>query len=213
MADLAEKEALELRRSRELIAKVYADPILRPGLRKHLKDSLPELHLPDDDFDAMSAPLRLQNEALAKQIEEMSANLKQRDEAAAKREQELRDSQYADRLEAATKRFNLTDEGRQKMIDHMKATGNYTDPLGAAAYVVSQEPPTMAPGPMYGSSTINFAGVGDSSELERYKLLHSGLDGPGRYLEAEIRDAFGPNAQQYVAKEMGRTYAELAFAN
>lgn len=207
------KDEVELQRSRELIGKAWGSPELRPGLRKLLKEVMPDYQVPDDHFDVLAQPLRAQNEALAKQLEEMSVNLKQRDEAAAKREQDLRDSQYADRLEAATKRFNLTDEGRQKMIDHMKATGNYTDPLGAAAYVVSQEPPTMVPGPMYGSSTLNFAGVGDSSEMERYKLLHSGLDGPSRYLEAEIREAFGPNAKDYVAKEFNKTYAELAFAN
>lgn len=204
---------IELQRSRDLIAKAWGDPNLRPGLRKHLKDLFPERHVPDDDFDALAEPLRKQNEALAKQVGDLVDTLKKRDDDQAKREQEQRDSAYAERFEAACKRFNLTDEGRQKVVDRMKETGAYGDPVAAAAYIVSQEPPMMAPGPLYGSSTLNFAGAGEKSEQERYKLLHSGLDGPGKYLEAEIRDAFGANAKDYVAREMGRTYADLAFAS
>jgi hypothetical protein len=85
--------------------------------------------------------------------------------------------------------------------------------MGAAAFILSQEPPAIPAGPMYGSGYVNFANSAEVVDDARYRLLHSGQDGPARYLEAEIRDAFGPNAKDYVAKEMGRTYAELAFAS
>lgn len=203
---------LELQRSRDLIARAWSDPNLRPGLRKHLKETMPDFRVPDDDFEVLTAPIRQQNEALAKQVGDLVDTLKKRDEDAAKRDQESRDALYANKFEAACQRFNLTDEGRQKVIDRMKETGAYGDPLAAAAYIVSQEPPAAPNGALWGNNTLNFAGSAEKSDLERYKLLHSGLDGPGKYLEAEIRDAFGPNSKEYVAREMGKMYADLAYA-
>lgn len=202
----------ELQRSRDLIAKAWADPELRPGLRKHVKELFPDRRLPDDDFDAISAPLRQQNEALSKQIEEMRASLKKRDEDAEKREQERRDADYGRSLDVAARRFALTDEGREKMFAHMRASGNYTDPMGAAALVASETPPALPSGPLYGPNSIHFAGTGETDQ-EKYKVLLSGLRGPEEYLEREIREAFGPGAKDYVAREMGKTYAELAFAS
>lgn len=205
-------QEVELQRSRDLIARVWSDPNLRSGVRKHLKDLFPERHTPDDDFDVVAEPLRKQNEALGKKVDDLIEQLKKRDDDAAKREQDGRDALYAQKFEEACTRFSFTDAARQKMIDRMKETGSYGDPMAVAAYISSQEMPVTPPGPIYGSSTLNFAGSGEKSELERYKLLHSGLDGPAKYLEAEIRDAFGPNAKDYVAKEMGRMYADLAYA-
>lgn len=207
------REELELQRSRDLIARAWADPNLRPGLKAHVKAVMPDYRLPDDDFEVLTAPIRQQNEALAKQVGDLVDTLKKRDEAAEKREQESRDALYANKFEAACQRFNLTDEGRQKVIDRMKETGAYSDPLGAAAFIVSQEPPAVPSGSLWGNNTLNFAGSAEKSDVERYKLLHSGLDGPSRYLEAEIRDAFGPNSKEYVAREMGKMYADLAYAN
>ena len=203
---------LELQRSRDLIARAWSDPNLRPGLKAHVKAVMPDYRLPDDDFEVLTAPIRQQNEALAKQVGDLVETLKKRDEDAAKRDQEHRDAQYAERFEAACQRFNLTDEGRQKVIDRMKETGAYGDPLAAAAYIVSQEPPAAPTGALWGNNTLNFAASAEKSDTERYKLLHSGLDGPGKYLEAEIRDAFGPNSKEYVAREMGKMYADLAYA-
>lgn len=203
----------ELQQSRDLLAAVWGDPSLRAGVRKHLKDKFPDRRLPDDDFEAISAPLRADIDNLKKQNQELLDTLKKRDEDASKRETERRDLDYAASLKKAREQFALTDEGFDKMVAHMKATGNYTDPMGAAAFIVSQTPPALPPGPLYGSGYVNFAGSAEVSDNKRYKLLHSGQDGPAKYLEAEIRDAFGPNAKDYVAREMGKTYAELAFAS
>lgn len=212
MPDLT-PEQLELQRSRELLEAAWKDPALRSGLRKHIKEKFPDRHLVDDDFDAVSAPLRADIDDLKKQNQELLDTIKKRDEEREKRLTERRDAEYITNLEAARKRFALSDEGFEKMKAHMLATGNYTDAMGAAAYILSQEPPVIAPGPLYGSGYVNFANSSEVSDDARYKLLHSGQDGPAKYLEAEIRDAFGPNAKDYVAKEMGRTYAELAFAS
>lgn len=65
---------------------------------------------------------------------------------------------------------------------------------------------------LYDLEYLNFADSRTASEVDRYRLLHTGLDGPSRYLEAEVREAFGPNAEMYVATEMGSTYAKMAFS-
>jgi hypothetical protein len=201
-----------LQRSRELLAKVWGDPNLRGGVRKYVKELFPDRHLPDDDFDAIAAPLKAENVALQKKLDDFLESQKKRDEDLAKREEEANNARYAGELDAAVKRFGLTDEGRQKMIARMQETRNFTAPMDAAAYIVSQEPPVMPSGPLYGSATLDFAGGGEAAKLDEYKVLHSGLDGPSKYLEQEIRKCFGPNGKEYVAKEMGRTYADLAFA-
>ena len=203
---------VELQRSRELLAKVWGDPNLRPGVRKYIKDLFPDRHLPDDDFDAIAAPLRAENADLKKGIDELKDMLKKRDEAAEKERVERTDTLYANRLEDARRKFALTDEGYAQMKARMIETGNHTDPMAAAAYIVSQTPPVLPSGPLYGTNALDFAKT-EGSDLERYKLLHQGLDGPAKYLEAEIRDCFGPNGKDYVAREMGRAYADLAFAN
>jgi hypothetical protein len=209
----AEKKEQELVRSRALLDAAWTNPELRPGLRKLIKEKFPDHPVIDDQFDAISAPLKAQIDAQSAKIDELLGTLKQRDEDAAKREAERRDQDYEANLRAARQKFALTDEGFEQMVARMKATGNYTDPDAAAAYVVSQAPPAIPSGPMYGSGYVNFANSAEVSDDARYKLLHSGQDGPAKYLEAEIRDCFGPNGKDYVAKEMGRTYAELAFAS
>src|SRR5580698_2870540 len=127
MPDPAQDQAqrnrdLELQRSREVIAKAWGTPELRPGLRKIVKETLPDLRLPDDDFDAISAPLRAENEALKKQFSDLMASLAKRDEEAAARDKERQDADYATRLQDARNRFALSPEGFDKMVAHMKAT-------------------------------------------------------------------------------------------
>jgi hypothetical protein len=201
----------ELDRSRKLIEKAWSDPTLRPALRKHVKDLFPDRHLVDDDVEAATAPLRSDMEKIQKQNEELLAALKKRDEDDAKARKEREDATFAEKMESARREYNLTDEGFELMKKRMLDTHAF-DPQAAAAYIVSQTPPSLPAGPLYGSASLNFANSAEASDDARYKILHSGLDGPAKYLEAEIRDCFGPNGKDYVAKEMGKTYADLAFA-
>lgn len=203
----------ELEASRKLLASVYQDPNLRGGIRDHIKKHFPDRHLIDDDVEAATGPIRKELEKLQKQNEELLANFKKRDENEDKSRKEQQDADYATRLHSARRQFNLTDEGFDQMVARMKETGNYTDPMAAAAYIVSQAPPALPPGSLYGTNISTFAGHGEPAADQDYKLLHSGLDGPARYLEKHIRDAFGPNGKAYVEREMGKTYADLAFAN
>ena len=205
-------EQVELQRSRELLAAAWGDPALRAGLKKHVKEKFPDRHLPDDDFDVIAAPLKEENAKLSKKLDELLESMKKRDDAEAARVEERANLDFASKMEAARRAYNLTDEGFAAMQKRMVDEKSY-DAMAAAAYIVSQTPPAPPPGALYGSNSMTFAGHGEPSDDARYKLLHSGIDGPAKYLEAEIRDAFGPNSKDYVAKEMGRTYADLAFAN
>ena len=206
------KERAEVDRARKLVDAVYRDPNLRGGVAKHIKALYPDQHLVGDDWDAATAPVRGEVEGLKKQLENMASLLKKRDEDEAAARKERENADYTARLAAAREQFNLTDEGFKAMVGRMTETKNYTDPFSAAAYIVSQTPPAAPTGPLYGAGNLNFAGASEPSDDAEYKLLHSGLDGPSKFLEANIRRAFDPRtAKDYVAKEMGKAYADMAF--
>jgi hypothetical protein len=212
MTDASDPSAAELQRHRDFLNKVYADPSLRAGITKHLREKFPEIRLADDDIDAATAPLRADIDAIKKQNQELLDALKKRDDDAAKTVKDREDADFVSSMEAARKKYALTDEGFEQMKALMRDRKVY-DPEIAAQHLVAQTPPSLPPGPLYGSAALNFANSAEVSDDARYKMLHSGLDGPSKYLEAEIRDAFGPKAKDYVAREMGKTYAELAFAS
>lgn len=205
-------DAAELDRLRKVIQKVWRDPEIGAAVRKHAKDVVPDLPLPEDDLEPVLAPLRNENKKLADSLEKISKLLEKRDEDDAKKVTERRDADYAAMIEEAAKRFSLTGEGRDKMIERLREFPS-TDPMAAAAYVVSQNPPPPPPGPLYGSNVLNFAGSSDPGTDDLYKLLHSGPMGPEKYLEAHIQKAWDPRtSKEYVASVMGKTYADLAFA-
>jgi len=194
-------------RYQHLVNKLWDDPDLGSAVRKLAKETFPGLRTPEDQVSPILEPLRKQNSELANELkamrEERAAEKKEREDAA----KIAADEEFERKIKKARETFNLTDEGFDKMVAHMKATGNYSDPMGAAAYVVSQNPPPPPAGPMYGAGDLNFAG---SSQVdESYRLLHQS---PERFLDAEIRKAWDPRtARDYVAKEMGEQYANLAF--
>lgn len=196
-----------LDRYQKVLAKVWDDPELGPAVRKAAKEVLPNLRTPADDVSPILEPLRKQNDSLAAELKAMREEREAEKKAREERDKAAADADFERKINEARKSFNLTDEGFDKMVAHMKATGNYTDPMGAAALIVSQNPPPPPPGPMYGASDLNFAGSGQIDE--NYRLLH---ESPERYLDAEIRKAWDPRtARDYVAKEMGEQYANLAF--
>jgi hypothetical protein len=196
----------EADRYQNLVAKLWADPELGGAVRKLAKEQYPDVTLPEDSLAPILAPLQKQNQALADELkalrEDRAADRKAREDA----EKERADSDFAKRFDEAAAQYNLTDEGKAKMRERMVETKNYTDPYAAAAFILSQNPPAPPPGPMYGAADLNFAG---SSQVDpSYALLHQD---PGKYLDSEIRKAWGPNAKEYVAREMGQMYADLAF--
>jgi hypothetical protein len=122
----------------------------------------------DEQISPVIAPLREENETLKQRLAKI-----EEDRAAEKKAQTEADSEtkLKNSLESARKSFNLTDEGYNKMIDRMKATGNFTDAEAAAAWVASTTPPPPSPGPTWGPQNADF--FGSKSGDEAFKLLHS----------------------------------------
>lgn len=160
------------------------------ALRAKAKEKYPDARLPEDIAEPAVAPLREANAALQKRLdameEERAAEKKAREEAAAQTNLETA-------LANARQRFNLTDEGFDKMCERMKATGNYTDAEAAAAWVAQQTPPPAPPGPYLGPQNINL--YGSSEPNPQFELLHK--DPSGRFLDEEFRQ-FIADPDKYV---------------
>ena len=195
----------ENQRYRRLVSKAWNDPELGPLVRKLAKAEFPEVTLPEETMAPLLEPFKKQNQALADELKAMREERAAEKAAAVDLAKAKQESDFSERLKKARQEFNLTDEGFDKMVAHMKETGNYSDPRGAAAFIVSQNPPPPPPGPLYGPGDLNFAG---SSQVDdNYKLLHQN---PEKYFDSEVRKMLS-NPRDYVAKEMGDQYATLAF--
>jgi hypothetical protein len=162
------------------------------AFRAAAKAKYPEAITIEDRFEPIVAPLRAEAQALR---DELAAERTRREEEAAANAKAAAERTLSDGVEAAVRHFNLTDEGRRLTLERMDATKNYTDPLGAAAFVVAANPPPKDPTGYLGPQAINLYGSADESAEERVKLLHK--DPMGKFLDAEFRD-FLTDPDQYI---------------
>ena len=188
-------------RAQELLEQLWLDGDIGEKIRKAAKAKFPDAKILDDTVAPFVAPLKAENAALKERLDKMEADRAAEREAAEKHSAQ---TNLESALARARQDYNLTDEGFDKMVAHMKETGNYSDPRGAAAFIVSQNPPPPPPGPLYGPGDLNFAG--SSTVNEDYRLLHQN---PEKYFDSEVRKML-TNPRDYVAKEMGDQYATLA---
>jgi hypothetical protein len=181
-------------RMEELFATLWNDADLGPKVRAKAKEKWSDITLPEDQVAGPLNELRSQNETLAKQLKEMQER------------QEARDKEEADRkaiqtmtegIDRAVREFNLTDDGRAKMMERMKGTGNYGDPEAAAAWVAHQTPPQDIKGPTFGAQHMNLFGSAEPDE--KYRQLHTN---PEKYMDAELNE-FLKNPDKYVAETLG----------
>lgn len=161
------------------------------AMRAKAKEKWPtDVKLPEEAAEPLVAPLRAQLEetqsALKAIREEREAEKKLAEENKAKLDLESA-------LANARNRYNLTDDGFDKMVARMKETGNYTDADAAAAWVAQQTPPPAAPGPYMGPQNLNLFGTAEKDE--RFALLHA--DPSGRFLDAEFSE-YAKDPRQYV---------------
>jgi hypothetical protein len=193
-------------RVRQLVAKGWVDPEIGPRLQKLAKTMYPEIETPDDVLAPSLAPLKKENAELKAGLDRITKLLEDRAKQDEQDSQARLDAKFAENVSAARRKYNLTDEGAAKMLDHMKATGNYSDPMGAAAFIATENPPpTPLNGPVFGPQLLNFAGTSD--ENPDYKLLHQD---PGKYFDGEVRKMLS-NPRDYVARELGEFEAMRAF--
>lgn len=182
-------------RMSELFQTLWNDADLGPKVRAKAKEKWADITLPEDQVAGPLNELRSQNEALGKQLQEIREKQEARDKAESDRKALDTMTQG---IEHAVRGFSLTDDGRSKMLERMKETGNYGDPEAAAAWVAHQTPPQDVKGPTFGSQHLNLFGSQEADE--KYKLLHTN---PEKYMDAELNE-FMKDPEKYTAETFGR---------
>lgn len=126
-------------RAIKLFESLVRDKKLGKDVRAKASELFPDVQFAEDDIvDSAVAPLR-------EEIAAISNTLKEEREARAKEKEEADNSRSKRNLESALdgarNKYNLTEDGFDKMVARMKDTGNYSDAEAAAAWVAQQTPP------------------------------------------------------------------------
>lgn len=152
MAELVEIDAAELatlKRSKDLLGKLYGDKEIGSVVRRGLKRADPTLNIPEDVADEVSAPIN----AKIKEIEESNKTLRERLEAkeSADKDRDALADIHA-RINAVASKRKLTDDGKAGMIKLMQER-QIADPEAAALLYLDTLPKaqprrasTMLPG-------------------------------------------------------------------
>ncbi len=173
----------------------WNDPDFGALLQKKVKAKFPDAKTNDDVFGPIIAPVQARADKLEKELEKL------REERAEERkvadEAKLKQS-LDDALGAARQRYNLTEEGFDKMVARMKETGNYADAEAAAAWVASKTPAAPVAGPSWKPQSMNL--FGSKKYDEALADLHRD---PGEYMDNQLAE-FVRDPDAYVAETNGR---------
>lgn len=176
------------------LEKLWNDGEVGSTVQKKIKEIFPDAKTNDDVFGPVVAPLRAENEKLAAKLakieEERAAERKEREESSMKRSLD-------EALTSARQKFNLTEEGFDKMVARMKETGNYGDAEAAAAWVASKTPPAPAAGPSWKPQSMNL--FGSKKFDEALAELHRD---PQEYMDNQLA-MFVSDPDGYVAETFG----------
>lgn len=181
-------------RSVDLFDKLYHDPEFGPALRKKAKETYPDIRVPEDSLGPLVAPLQKQIETLAEQNKALIDKMAKRE---ADEQERATFQSLESRVTSAVSKFSLTDEGRAKMLDRMKETGNYTDPEAAAAFIAHTAPKPAAL-PSWAPQSMNL--FGSKEYDESLALLHRN---PSAYEDQQLIE-FAKDPDKYVAETFGR---------
>jgi hypothetical protein len=122
------KTLANLQRAKDLLNKVYSDKKHGPAVRRALKDADPTLAIPEDVADEYAAPLKAENDALKKRLDDLAKSL---DEDRAKRKDEDDLAEMNRRIDDVVRKRGLTDDGRAGLIETMQKR-QIADPEAAA---------------------------------------------------------------------------------
>jgi hypothetical protein len=185
---------LEFQRSKELIDALWNDKEMGPKVQKLVKEKY-NVRVPLDDIEPSISPL-------AARLDEMAADLKAEREARAAEkkaaDEEKQKLTMEQALDGARRKYNLTDEGFDKMVARMKETGNYYDADAAGAWVAQSAPPKDVPGPTWMPQDINLFGTKDRDES--LALLHK--DPSGKFFDNEVSELLR-DPDKYVRETFG----------
>lgn len=183
-------------RALALLNKFWGDKSeLGAKVRREAKQMFPDVSIPEDTTDAAVAPIKAE-------VDDVKAQLKSALDRLAAKEKADSDLQAENdmsvKIAAAVKEFGLTESGRDKMIERMKAQGNFSDAAAAAAYVVSQMPkPQVSNTPSWLPQAANTYGFGEKDE--QWAELHRN---PEKYFDNQLRE-FAKDPDKYVAETFG----------
>lgn len=171
-------------RAARLISALWNDKDVGAAIRRKAKEQFPDIQTPEDNFEPVLnerlSPLKAENDALKATLEALSEKVSAREKAQTEKEAQdtLRSS-----LNQARDKFNLTDDGFDKMVSRMKETGNYQDAEAAAAWVASVTPPPAKPKPDWMPQAMNL--FGSNERDENLALLHRN---PEAYADSQIAE-------------------------
>lgn len=168
------------KRADSLLADLLADGELGSKVRAAAKKKFNLTNTIDDQAEPIVAPLRQQIKALEENNKAMAERLEKKDKEDQEKAAEV---EFTKKLGKARDHFKLTDEGVEKVIARMKETQNYTDVMGAAAFIVSEtpQPKPVVPGPSWLPQRMNLFGT--SERTEAFELLHKD---PQKYQDREL---------------------------
>jgi hypothetical protein len=191
---MAEATAIDpAARAQELLESLWNDSSLGSKVRAKAKEMYPDVNIPEDQFSPMIAPLQNELNAAKEDLAAMRAERLAEKEA---REEASARSNLEDALAGARQKYNLTDEGFDKMVARMKETGNYADADASAAWVAQQTPAKTVNKADWLPRKINLFGSAEESEEADFKLLHIN---PLAYQDDQL-SRFAADPDKYVAE-------------
>lgn len=140
MVEVSAKDLATLRRAKDLLGKVWADPDHGATVRRAAKKADPTLAIPEDVADKYSEPLRKENEELKKNFGELS---KRFDDDRKARQDDADLAKLHAGIDKAVRDHRLTEEGRAGLIKVMQDR-QIADP-DAAAHVFKASLPKTKP--------------------------------------------------------------------
>lgn len=187
-------EQIALQRSRELIDALWNDGEVGRKIQAVAKSKWNDIKTTEDVLTPIVEPHLNKLKTLEEKYETLLA---EREEEKRKSDDERTKLKLEQQLEKARRDFNLTEEGFNQMIDRMKATGNYSDPEAAAAYVASKAPPTKVAGPTWAPQDLDLFGSKNRNE----DLIQLHRD-PMGYMDSQLTQ-FVNDPDKYVRDTLG----------
>jgi hypothetical protein len=183
-------------RAQQLVDKLWArKDATGVEFRKAAKELFPDINTPEEAIEVAAAPLRAEVDDLKTQLKGALDRLSAKEKA----DDDLRvENDLAVKISSAAREFGLTDQGRDKMMQRMKDTGNVSDPQAAAAWVVSQMPkPQPSNTPSWLPQKADLFGAAERNE--QWEALHRD---PVKYFDDQLRECFR-DPEKYVADTFG----------
>lgn len=137
MVEVSENDYENLKQAKALMESLWNSKTTGQKFKRVLKEHNPNFSIPEIDVvDEARKPIDEKLTAHEKTIEALQKRL---DERESKEKDEKEQTDLKKEIEDVRKKFGLTDEGFDKMINRMKEKKSY-DPEAAASWVKSQEP-------------------------------------------------------------------------